>query len=72
MIGVHAGHDLLADAPDWRVVVAEELGLDLFLARRSVLLHRAHERDLAADILAQELVGLEQIVLVVLLEDVQP
>ena len=29
---------------------------------------RAHERDVAADILAQQLVGLEQVVLVVLLE----
>ena len=69
VIGVQAGDDLLADAPDRRVVVAEELGLDLFLPRRSVLLHRAHERDVAADVLAQQLVGFEEIVFVVLLED---
>ena len=68
VIGVQAGDDLLADPPHRRVVVAEELGLDLFLARRAVLLHRAHERDFAADVLSQQLVGLEEIVFVVLLE----
>ena len=69
VIGVHAGDDLAADLPDRRVVVAEQPRLHFFLARRSALLPRAHERDVAADVLAQQLVGLEQVVLVVLLED---
>ena len=68
VIGVQAGDDFLADSPDRRVVVAEELGLHLFLTRRAVLLHRAHEGHFAADVLSEQLVGLEKIVLVVLLQ----
>ena len=66
---MQAGHDLVADLPDRAVVVAEKTRLHFFLARRAALLHAAHQRDLAADVLAQQLVGLEQVVLVVLLED---
>ena len=50
------------------VVVAEEQRLHFFLPRRAVLRAVAHQRHLAADVLAQQLVGLEQVVFVVLLE----
>ena len=39
--------------------------------RDAAVLAHAHERDVAADVLAEELVGLEQVVLVVLFEDVR-
>ena len=68
VIGVQAGDDLVADLPDRRVVVAEQPRLHLFFPRRAVVLPRAHERDVAADVLAQQLVRLEQVVFVVLLE----
>ncbi len=70
VIGVHAGDDFLADTPHRRVVVAEELRFDFFLMCGAVLLHGADERDLTTDVLAQQLVGLEQVVLVVLLQHV--
>ena len=38
---------------------------------RAAVLDEPHERDVAADVLAQQLVGLEQVVLVVLLEHVE-
>ena len=38
--------------------------------RRAVLGARPHQRDVAADVFLQQLVGIEQVVLVVLLEDV--
>jgi hypothetical protein len=68
VIGMQAGDDFLPDPPHRRVVVAEELGLDLLLMRRAILLHGAHERHLATDVLSEQLVGLEEIVLVVLLQ----
>ena len=69
VIGLHAGDDFAADLPDRRVVVAEQTRLHFFFARRVPVLPRSDERDLAADVLAQQLLGLEQVVLVVLLED---
>ncbi len=68
VIGAHAGDDLAADLPDGRVVVAQQPRGDVLLARLVVGPPRAHERDIAADVLAQQLVRLEQVVLVVLLE----
>ena len=68
VIGVHAGDDLVADLPDRRVVVAEEPRRHFLGTCRAVLLLHAHQRHVAADVLAQQLVGLEQVVLVVLLE----
>ena len=69
VIGLHAGHDFAADLPDGRVVVAEQTRLHFFFPRRAVVPPGPDERDLAADVLPQELLGLEQVVLVVLLED---
>jgi hypothetical protein len=71
VVRVHAGDDLIADLPDRRVVVAEKPRFHFLLPRAAAVLHQAHERDVAADILPQQLVRLEQVVLVVLLEDVQ-
>ena len=68
VIGVHAGDDLVADAPDRRVVVAQEPRGDVFLPAGAVGLDGAHQRDVASDVLPQQLVGLEQIVFVILLE----
>ena len=68
VIGLHARDDLAADLPDGRVVVAEQARGHVLLARRVVGPPRAHQRDVAADVLAQQLVGLEQVVLVVLFE----
>ena len=62
------GHDLLADLPHRSVVVAEKQRADFFLPRRAAVLARAHQCDLAADVLAQQLFRFEQVVLVVLFE----
>ena len=70
VIGAQSGDDLVADLPHRRVVVAEEARLHFLLARLAVLRAPAHQDDVAADVLAQQLVGLEQVVLVVLLEHV--
>ena len=72
VIGVHAGDDLVADLPDGRAVVAQKPRGHFLGPGRPVLLPHAHERDVAADVLAEQLLGLEQVVLVVLLEDAQP
>ncbi len=69
MTGRHAGHDFSADLPDGRVVIAEQTGFHLFVPRRVSLVPRPHERHLPADILPQELLGLEKVVLVVLFDD---
>ena len=68
VIGVQAGHDLAVDSPDGLIVVAQQARGDLFFLGRAVHLARAHERHVAADVLAQQLFGLQQIVFVVLLE----
>jgi hypothetical protein len=60
VIGVQAGDDLAADLPHGGAVVAEK--------PRDHFLVAAHQRDVAAHVLPQELLGLEQVVLVVLLE----
>jgi hypothetical protein len=49
-------------------VVADQACLDLFLARLAVLRAAAYQDDVAADVLAQQLVRFQQVVLVVLLE----
>jgi hypothetical protein len=69
VIGVQAGHDFVADLPDRSIVVAEKTRLHLFLARLPVLRSPPHQRDVAADVLAQQLLRFEQVVLVILLED---
>ena len=71
VVGVQAGDDFLADLPDRTVVVAEKERADLLLAGRPSLLTRPHERDLAADVLPEQLLGLEQIVFVVLFDDAE-
>src|SRR5678815_2497747 len=71
VIGEHAGDDLIANLPDRGVVVAEKPGFHLFLPRGAPGLDEAYERDVAADVLAKQLVGFEQVVLIVLLEDVE-
>ena len=70
VVGAHAGDDLAADLPDRRVVVAQQPRRDVLFARFVVGAARPHQRDITADVLAQQLVRLEQVVLVVLLEHV--
>ena len=69
VVRVEARDVLVADLPDRAVVVADEPGFHLFLLRRAVLGAQPDEHHLAADVLAEELLRLEQVVLVVLLED---
>jgi hypothetical protein len=69
VIGVQAGDDLAVDLPHRRVVVAEQTRRHFFLARRSTDGARSHQRDVLADVLLQQLLGFEQVVLVVLLDD---
>ena len=64
----HAGHDFVGNSPNRCTVIAEQVRFDLQLACGPVLLHHSHEGHVAADVLPQQLVGLEQVVLVVLLE----
>ena len=68
MIGAHACHDVGADLPYRGVVVAEKPRLHFFLPGRAVLGRGPHQSHVAADVLAQQLLGLEQIVLIVLFE----
>ena len=68
VIGVKAGHDFAVDSPDRLVVVAQQMRRHLFFPRRAVHLTRAHERDVASDVFAEQLFGLEEIVFVVLFE----
>jgi hypothetical protein len=68
VIGVKAGHDLTADLPYRAVVITEKPRVYFLLARAAAFLSRAHQRHLAPDVFAQQLVGLQQVVLVVLLE----
>jgi hypothetical protein len=70
VVGLHAGDDLAADLPHRRVVVTEQAGFHFFLAGRIAVAAHPDQRHLAADVLAQQLFGLEQVVFVVLLEDV--
>jgi hypothetical protein len=72
VIGVEPRHDLAADAPHRAVVVAEKVRLHLLLSRGPVLGPRPHQRDVAADVLAQQLLRLEQVVFVVLLRHGEP
>ena len=68
VVGVHAGDDLVPDLPHRRGVIAQKTRGHFFLARRATFLSHAHKRHVAANVLAQQLVGFEQIVFVVLLE----
>ncbi len=68
VIRAYAGDDIAADPPDRPVVVAEKPRRDRCFTRRTVLGPRANQRDIPADILFQELVGVEQVVFVVLFE----
>ena len=69
VIGLHAGHDFAADLPHRCVVITEQASRHLFFSRRVLAPPGPHERDVPADILPQELLGLEQVVLVVLFEN---
>src|SRR5439155_7637337 len=69
VVGLHAGHDFATDLPDRRVVVTEQVRSHFFFPRRALIPPCPHEGDVPTDILPQELLGLEQVVLVVLLED---
>ena len=68
VIGVKARDDLAVDSPDRLVVVAQQVRCDLFLGRGAPCLAHAHERHVAADVLAQQLFGLQEIVFVVLFQ----
>ena len=68
VVGMEPGDDLVSNLPDRPVVVAQEVRADFFLDAAAVLLHGADQRDIAADVFPQQLLGLEEIVLVVLLE----
>ncbi len=68
VIGVESGDNLAVDLPHGRAVEAQEPRLHRFLARDAVVLPHSHERDITADVLAQQFVRLDQVVLVVLLE----
>ncbi len=72
VIGVEAGHDLAADLPDRRVVVAEKPGGDGFFPHGAAVLPQPYQRDVTPDVLAEQLLRLEQVVFVVLFEDVEP
>src|SRR5262245_24517885 len=72
VIGVHSGHDFAVDVPDWAVVVAEETCFHFDVARGGAILPRPYKRDFATDVLSKQLVGLEQVVLVVLFHDADP
>src|SRR5262245_31521169 len=66
-----SGDDFVADPPHRRLVEGEQLRRDGFFAGRAVFLPAAHERHVAADILLEEPLRIEQIELVILLEDPQ-
>ena len=72
VIGAVPRDNLAVDLPHRLRVVAEEPRGDGFFARGAVLLDRSHERDVPADVLPEQLFGIEQVVLVVLLEDAEP
>src|SRR5687768_9011413 len=68
VVGAKTGDDLGTDLPDRGFVVAQKTRRHRLLDRAAVVLPAANERYVAADVLAEQLVGLQQIVLVVLLE----
>ena len=68
---VEPGDDLVADLPHRRVVEREQQRAHFLLARRAVLLPRAHERDLAADVLPEQPLRVQQVVLIVLFQDAE-
>ena len=71
LVGVHAGDDLVADLPHRRVVEGQQPRADFFLAAGAVVHARADERDVAADVLLQQPLRVEQVELVVLFEDAE-
>ena len=72
VVRLKSGDNLAVNLPHRRVVVAEQPRPHFFFLRHPVVLPPAHQRDVTADILAQQLLGFEQVVLVVLLEDPDP
>ena len=72
LLGVHAGDDLVADLPHRRVVEGQQSPGDFLLTAGAVVHARADQRDVAADVLLQQALRVEQIELVVLLEDAEP
>ncbi len=72
LVGVHAGDDLVADLPHRCVVEGQQARADFLLAAGPVVHARADERDVAADVLLQQPLRVEQVELVVLFEDAEP
>ncbi len=68
VVGADAGDDLGADAPHRAVVERQQRRLRFDGPRRAVLHRRANQRHLAADVLLQQLLRIEQVVFVVLFE----
>ncbi len=68
VVGADAGDDLVADLPHRGGVVAEQARRHFLLLRGAAFRPAPHQRDVAADVLAQQLVRLQQVVLVVLLQ----
>ena len=68
VVGMHPRDDLVADLPHRRAVIAEEPSLHGLLPRGAAVLQQPHERNVAAHVLVQQLLGLEQVVFVILLE----
>ena len=68
-LGIAARDNVVADFPDWPVVVRKQGCLDLFAFRRSVVHVRANERNFFAHVFVQQLGRLKQIVFVVLFEN---
>ena len=72
LIDAQPRDDVLANLPDRRGVVAQEPRGHFLFARVPPTCRTPNQRDVAADVLAQQLVRLEQVVLAVLLEDLHP
>ena len=68
-IGRHAGDNFVANFSDGPVVVRQEQRFGLDVLRGICLLLGANQADVAADVLLQELLRIEQVVFVILLED---
>jgi hypothetical protein len=71
VIGLKTGDDLLADSPDRRSVVTHQMRGHFLFPRGAGVLHLTHQRHVPPDVLAQQLVRLQEVVLVVLFDDVQ-
>ena len=68
LFGLQTGDDLVSDLPHRRLVEGEQPRRDLFLDGRATLLTGPQQLDVAADVLSQQPLRVEQVELVVLLE----